>query len=117
MADDFLNDSTARSEVAPPPRSAARKPLPRYRRSEELPALVLQERDAALLEDVWRYRLLTTGQIELLRSIDHRPACRFVSRLTLTRRLKLLFHNGYVHRLARPQDQGSVEPVYVLETV
>jgi hypothetical protein len=42
----------------------ATKSLPRYRRVEAGPPLVLQGRDLALLEDVWRYRLLSTRQLE-----------------------------------------------------
>lgn len=92
------------------------RPLPRYRRARQpLPGLLLQERDLALLEDVWRYRWLTTSQLELLRQSDPDPARRFVSRLPLTRRLKLLFHHGYLGRLARPRAQGSLEPVYLLD--
>ncbi|MBV9468607.1 MAG: replication-relaxation family protein [Abitibacteriaceae bacterium] len=96
---------------------ATRQPLPRYRQSgQESPALVLQERDVKLLEEVWRYRLLTTSHIELLRSLDPDPELRFVSRLTLTRRLKLLYHHKYLQRIARPLSKGSLEPVYVLDS-
>jgi hypothetical protein len=91
-------------------------PLPRYRRAPlQAPGLVLTVRDEALLEDVWRYGFLTTTQIELLRGASTEPALRFVSRLTLTRRLKLLFHHRYLQRLPRPLAQGSQEPVYVLD--
>jgi hypothetical protein len=90
--------------------------LPRFRRSPEAPRCLLQERDIALLEDLWRYRCLTTSQLELLRGSDADPALRFVSRLTLTRRLKLLFHGKYVRRLARPSIAGMQEPVYLLDS-
>jgi hypothetical protein len=89
--------------------------LSRYRRSEEGVAFTLQPRDLALLSDLAIYRLLTTTQLFLLRSGDADERMRFVSRLPLTRRLKLLFHNGYVQRIARPLAQGSQEPVYVLD--
>lgn len=89
--------------------------LPRFRRSTEAPRCLLQERDIALLEDLWRYRCLTTSQLELLRGSDADPALRFVSRLTLTRRLKLLFHGQYVRRVARPSTTGMLEPVYLLD--
>jgi hypothetical protein len=94
--------------------------LPRYRRAtgevaSALPRLLLQERDFAVLHDIARYRLLTTSQIEILRQADTHHAVRFPSRLTLTRRLKLLFHHGYVGRIARPLAQGSLEPVYLLD--
>jgi hypothetical protein len=89
--------------------------LPRYRRSDEGVAFTLQGRDIALLQDLARYRLLTTSQLFLIRNGDMENRLRFVSRLPLTRRLKLLFHNGYVQRIPRPLAQGSQEPVYVLD--
>lgn len=100
--------------------SQAKAHLPRFKRatgdaSSSLPRLLLQERDCAILQDVARYRLLTTSQIETLRTSDSEHDLRFPSRLTLTRRLKLLFHHGYVGRIARPLSQGSLEPVYVLD--
>jgi len=91
-------------------------PLPRFRRSSQAPRCLVQERDLALLEDLWRYRALTTSQLELLRGSEPNPDLRFVSRLTLTRRLKLLFHSKYVRRLARPSITGMQEPVYLLDT-
>jgi len=91
-------------------------PLPRFRRSSQAPRCLLQERDLALLEDLRRYRALTTSQLELLRGSDANPGLRFVSRLTLTRRLKLLFHGKYVRRLARPSITGMQEPVYLLDS-
>jgi hypothetical protein len=93
----------------------ARGSLPRYRRGESAPAMLLTARDLSLLEDVWRFRFLTTSQIETLRAHDRQEARRFASRLTLTRRLKLLFHHRYLRRIARPLAQGSREPVYVLD--
>lgn len=77
--------------------------------------MLLTPRDLAVLEDVWRFRLLTTSQIEILRAADSKEANRFISRLTLTRRLKLLFHHRYLRRIARPLAQGSREPIYVLD--
>jgi len=91
--------------------------LPRYRRSSTgAPGMSLMDRDLAVLEDVWRFGLLATSQIETLRAADREPRFRFVSRLTLTRRLQLLFHNRYLRRLQRPHASGSVEPVYVLDS-
>jgi Replication-relaxation len=77
--------------------------------------MLLTARDLALLEDVWRFRFLTTSQIEASRRCDPKEENRFVSRLTLTRRLKLLFHHRYLRRIARPLAQGSREPVYLLD--
>ncbi|MBV9864761.1 MAG: replication-relaxation family protein [Abitibacteriaceae bacterium] len=78
--------------------------------------MLLTPRDLAIVEDVWRFRLLTTTQIETLRACDPETGNRFASRLTLTRRLKLLFHHRYLRRIARPLAQGSREPVYLLDS-
>jgi hypothetical protein len=105
------------TELGEPAAANGSSALPRYRRVAGLaPEMVLTERDFAVLEDVWRCGLLTTSQIEMLRLADPEAGHRFVSRLTLTRRLKLLFHHRYLRRIARPQAQGSLEPVYVLDT-
>lgn len=93
-----------------------RSTLPRYRRdADKVPPFLLTARDVALLEDVWRFGLLTTGQMESLRAADADPERRFVSRRTLTRRLQGLYHHRYLRRIARPLAQGSREPVYVLD--
>lgn len=94
------------------PRSRA---VPRSRRLPEEVPFALTRRDLALLMDVWRFRLLTTSQLETLRRADPEETLRFVSRLTLTRRLKGLFHHRFLRRIARPAASGSQEPVYVLD--
>ncbi len=89
--------------------------LPRSRRMPDEVPFALTRRDVAILRDVWRNRLLTTSQIETLRRADEEESSRFVSRLTLTRRLKGLFHHRYLRRIVRPSASGSQEPVYVLD--
>jgi hypothetical protein len=90
--------------------------LPRYRRvADQTPPMLLTARDRAIVGDVWHFRFLTTSQIATLRSHDPAAERRFVSRLTLTRRLKLLYHHRYLRRIPRPLAQGSREPVYVLD--
>lgn len=109
--------SSRRGSTPAAHRLPAHKPLPRYQRdSEAAPDLLLQERDMALLEDVWQYRWLTTSQLAALRASDPRLPTRFTSRLPLTRRLKLLYHHRYLGRIARPLAKGSLEPVYVLDS-
>lgn len=89
--------------------------VPRSRRAPLDVPFALTRRDVALLRDVWRFRLLTTSQVETLRRADPDEALRFVSRLTLTRRLKGLFHHRYLRRIARPCASGSLESVYTLD--
>jgi hypothetical protein len=106
-------ESEQQSEACPD--QAAQK-LRRFRRmGGQAPPFALTRRDVALLEDLWRYRALTTGQLEVLRSADAREELRFVSRLPLQRRLQRLYHHEYVNRVARPIASGSLEPVYVLD--
>ncbi|RYG55469.1 MAG: hypothetical protein EON56_05590, partial [Alphaproteobacteria bacterium] len=111
-----LVDSLTEQASSPSAPSQPPKALPRYRRApEQAPPITLTRRDIRLLEDIWRFGLLTTSQIETLRQKDEKAELRFASRLTLTRRLKLLFHHRYVRRLPRPLAAGSQEPVYVLD--
>jgi hypothetical protein len=111
-----LAGSLTVQESSPAALSKPPKALPRYRRApEQAPPITLTRRDICLLEDIWRFGLLTTSHIETLRQADDKPELRFASRLTLTRRLKLLFHHRYVRRLPRPLAAGSQEPVYVLD--
>ena len=114
-------ESRTTSENATGEPRALPRALPRYRRvagpeQRQVPPILLTARDLALLEDVWHFRFLTTSQIETLRAGDAKEANRFISRLTLTRRLKLLFHHRYLRRIARPLAQGSREPVYLLDS-
>jgi hypothetical protein len=115
------NESPIPTESASVESRALPGALPRYRRAAgtghpKAPPILLTPRDLALLEDVWRFRFLTTSQIETLRAADTKEVHRFISRLTLTRRLKLLFHHRYLRRIARPLAQGSREPVYLLDS-
>ncbi len=135
------NDSQIPTENATDEPGALPRALPRYRRAAgreagpvngarqksgqrgaapqalpQAPPILLTPRDLAVLEDVWHYRFLTTSQLETLRACDPHVPHRFVSRLTLTRRLKLLFHHRYLRRIARPLAKGSREPVYLLDS-
>jgi hypothetical protein len=82
--------------------------IERGRRSEAKPAL-LQERDVALITDVWRYKFLTTDQLRAL----HWPGR---SEQATRRRLVRLFEQGYLERL-RPRaqmGQGTYQWTYFL---
>ncbi len=105
-----VEDQESQGDVRPRNRALSRS----LRLPEEVP-FALTQRDLALMRDVWEFRLLTTSQLETLRRADGDPATRFVSRLTLTRRLKGLYHHRYLRRIARPCASGSQEPVYVLD--
>jgi hypothetical protein len=107
---DAIEEQEAEKDARP-----IRRAVSRARHSPEEVPFALTRRDLALLGDVWRFRLLTTSQLETLRRADEDQATRFVSRLTLTRRLKGLYHHRYLRRIARPCASGSQEPVYVLD--
>ena len=91
---------------------------PRLQRAveEDRPPLRLMPRDEAVVAAVYRYRALTSRQIEALfwgtplhstRPINSR--CSY--------RLQLLFQHGFLHRNERPQllDQGRLPLVYHLD--
>lgn len=80
-----------------------------YRRSAQPPAMVLTERDRAIVRAVHRYRLLSRAQVErLLFSPSRRSIC--------VKRLGRLFHHGYLGRIRLPLKPGEVNalPVYHL---
>jgi hypothetical protein len=105
-------ESLASPAAAPSSRPSAqsRKPLTRYRRKAEVPFL-LTERDLAVLQAVDRCRYLRTGQIHRLVF----PDCR--SNQSARRRLKYLYHNGYLGRVTPflQAGQGSAEMAYFLD--
>ena len=85
--------------------------LLQHGKRDEAPAasLQLQQRDVALLHDVWRYRFVTTGQLASLHWPDT-PLRYF------RRRLTHLFELGYLERL-RPharRGDGSYPWIYYL---
>lgn len=112
---DELEEGAAEEQESGGDDGSRYRAVSRSRRLPEDVPFALTRRDLALLRDVWRFRLLTTSQLETLRRADKDPATRFVSRLTLTRRLKGLYHHRYLRRITRPCASGSQEPVYVLD--
>jgi hypothetical protein len=91
--------------------------LPRYQQmgTGRVGSLVLTDRDRAVLDNLYHYRLLSTSQLELLRQHDPDSDCQFHSRRALNTRLQRLFHHRYVNRVQRPLDKGSLEPIYLLD--
>ena len=73
--------------------------LPRYRRAEEPPRMVLTERDREIIKTVHTYRMLSRRQIEMLlfRPDNGQGHPTKTSRCRL--RLKLLYHHGFLERI------------------
>src|ERR1039457_3509229 len=63
--------------------------LPRFKRSPEIPAFKLTDRDAEILRHVHRHRFLRS---------DHLAALTTGSPQQLLRRLQRLYHHGYLER-------------------
>jgi Replication-relaxation len=100
--------------------------LPRLKRLDgvqavALPGLRLTPRDAAILMAVYRYRALTTPQIERLffsHDITNKPRRRDDKPNTRCQyRLQLLYHHGYLTRDEQPQKltEGRKPFVYWLD--
>lgn len=89
---------------------AKQKPLSRYRREGNV-SFVLTARDVDILRAVNRCRYLRTGQIHRLVF----PDCR--SNQSARRRLKYIYHNQYLGRIApfTQAGQGSGEMAYFLD--
>ncbi len=90
--------------------------LPRYKRAKEPPAMTVTDRDLLILRHVGEYRIMTREQIEQLlfqpdAGQDH-PTKTSICR----RRLRLLYHNGYLERFPAPVRAGAWawRPVYRL---
>ncbi|MEX2246945.1 MAG: replication-relaxation family protein [Dehalococcoidia bacterium] len=89
-----------------------RKPnrLPRYKRAEKPPAMLLTERDEQIIRWVYQLRFATQDQLQqLLFSDTTASSCK--------RRLTLLFHNRYLDRRLLPLRSwfGANRAVYCLD--
>lgn len=88
---------------------------PRYKIARNPPSVQITPRDQRLFTTLYKYRLLTTTQIQKLifpassgKNTGQINSCR--------RRLAKLYHNRYINRLKLPffPTEGSTEMVYVL---
>jgi hypothetical protein len=84
--------------------------LPRFSRAPDPPAFLIQSRDLEILFHIQQFGLITRHQIQrLLFTPSTTSACK--------RRLTLLYHHGYVGRIALPvrNAYGAARAVYFLE--
>lgn len=90
------------------------KYLPSYRRVDSPPPMRMTLRDRAIVQAVYEHRLLSAPQIEALFFQSARPRGRQTS---CQRRLQLLFHHGFLDRIALPivLGEGRAPYVYVLD--
>jgi hypothetical protein len=85
--------------------------LPKHERATKRVAFVLTDRDVEILRAVNRYRYLRTGQIRRLVFPEN------TTEQSARRRLKYLFHNGYLGRVMPfvRVGEGSSETAYYLD--
>jgi len=83
--------------------------LPRYKKAKTPPPMRLTDRDKRIVEAVYQLRFLTSEQIKELEFEDG-------SMTACSRRLKLLYHNGYLTdtRKTIPAGYGSSKRIYCL---
>ena len=88
--------------------------LPDKRRSSRAPPFQMTERDSAIVEAVYRYRMLERRQIENLFFVS--VTGRHTNTSYARKRLRRLYLYGYLERILRPIDpsEGSRGPVYRL---
>jgi Replication-relaxation len=101
----------------PSPQPLTKKPrLPRYQRVKDPPRMVLTERDREILRQVYLFRLLTREQIERLLFPPDNGQDHSTKTSKARKRLKLLYHHGYLERIPVPVGQGlwAWRPVYRL---
>lgn len=83
-----------------------RKRISRFARNSGSPTVQIQERDLAILQALYSYRLLTTSQLACL---------FFTTKKRAERRMRRLFDGELVERIFRPVVVGSAEIIYVLD--
>lgn len=91
--------------------TSARSNRPSHVRVAEPPVLRLMPRDRAILLSIYRYRVLTSHQIEALHFPSQREGTRS-RRSACQRRLQLLFHHRYVARILAPLVMGEGRTPY-----
>lgn len=93
------------------------KRRPRFKIAKNPPSIQITDRDIKLLNVLYRYRLLTTTQIQKLVFTPPAGKTKPVHINSCRRRLAKLFHNRFVNRLKIPYfpNSGTPEMVYVLD--
>jgi hypothetical protein len=91
--------------------------LSRYRRTENPPRMQLTERDIMIIRLVWDCRYLTRLQIQRFLFPSQEKGKEHSRKNIVTKRLMLLYHNGYLDRLHPPvaSSRGSSAIVYCLD--
>lgn len=90
--------------------------LPRYERAKNPPRMVLTDRDKEILRQVYLFRLMTREQIERLLFADSNGKDHLTKTSLCRKRLKFLYHHGYLERMPTPISPGvwAWRPVYRL---
>src|SRR5437870_75067 len=98
------------------PLTTSKRRLPRYRRASAPPRMVLTERDREILRQVYLFRMMTREQVERLLFPPEHGQDHFTKTSKARKRLKLLYHHGFLERIPVPVGQGAWAwlPVYRL---
>ena len=103
------------TQTNPPPITKKFR-LPRYVRVKNPPRMILMERDKEILHQIYLFRFMTREQIERLLFVSANSEDRRTKTSICRKRLKFLYHHGYVDRIPTPVSPGSWawQPVYRL---
>jgi len=90
--------------------------LPRFKRASQPPGMVLTERDREIVRQVFKCRLLTREHIERLLFAPEKGKDHPTKTNSARKRLRLLFHHGYLDRVPLPTRLGhwAFLPAYSL---
>lgn len=100
VADQIFSARRADGKQGRPHGAKDRTPRTTRAHPETRPAMVLTSRDVAILEAVYRYRVLSSEQIERLIFPE-------TSSTQARLRLRLLFHHEYLYRTDQPQRRSE----------
>lgn len=102
--------------TVPEPLTTKKLRLPRYRRVSDPPPMVLTDRDKEILRQVYLFRLMTREQIERLLFAETNGKDHLTKTSLCRKRLKFLYHHGYLERMPMPIAPGAWawRPVYRL---
>jgi Replication-relaxation len=114
-----MNDSNLLNGLAQsqPPLPTTKKPrLPRYKRVDKPPKMVLTQRDKEIIGQVYLFRLMTREQIEKLLFPPDKGQDHPTKTSSVRKRLKLLYQHEYLERVPAPIGPGvwAWRPVYRL---
>lgn len=89
------------------PLSMSQSRLPRFKRVKDPPPMVLMPRDKEILHQVYVHGFMTREQVERVLFRPDRGQDHPTKTSKARKRLKLLYHNGYLERIPIPVGPGA----------